>query len=569
MRHQILIATIVSLLCANQLFAQKIQNVEMKPLVERVSKTLKPIQGGQLKAPVITWGGDVKSIFAVQEGIFTQHGTELTVYEQNVLQQQVQDCIDGKTPFVRCTLGMFMPAAEALQAAGSDLVAVHLLTRSVGGDAMVVSDKIRTPADLKGKKIAVQLDGPHMDYLANILATAGLKPSDVTIVWFKELTLPKYDTRGAIVDPVSAFAADQSIDAVMCIIPDALALTSGGNVGTGTEGSRKGAKILLTTKTADHVIYDVYAVRKDYLDANKAKVQNFAHASLLAEEALQTLLAQKDQQEGRYKKLMSQSADMLLGSPQATADVEAMLADCAFSGHAENIAFFTGQGTTRNFNVISDEIQRSFLDMGLMKKRIKPIAAAWDYSALAKGLRNVGAAPVRSAFDTERAAQHIESQITAELDSWETDGTLFLIEINFDPNESEFSIEKYGPDFQKAVEVIMTYGGALVPLEGHSDPLGILKAKQKGERTEIVAQMEQAAKNLSLARADAVKRSFLEYCKQKGLVVDDSQLIPVGMGVKSPKFSPPRDKEEWSANRRVVFRIKQVEAELSEFSPLE
>ena len=30
----------------------------------------------------------------------------------------------------------------------------------------------------------------------------------------------------------------------------------------------------------------------------------------------------------------------------------------------------------------------------------------------------------------------------------------------------------------------------------------------------------------------------------------------------------PKTKEEWAANRRVLFRIKQVEAELSDFSPL-
>ena len=38
------------------------------------------------------------------------------------------------------------------------------------------------------------------------------------------------------------------------------------------------------------------------------------------------------------------AADLLLGSPQATPDVEALLGDCEFVGHAGNVAFFTGKG---------------------------------------------------------------------------------------------------------------------------------------------------------------------------------------------------------------------------------
>jgi hypothetical protein len=70
---------------------------------------------------------------------------------------------------------------------------------------------------------------------------------------------------------VSAFAADDKLDAVMAISPDALKLTSNGTVGTGSEGSVKGAHMLLSTKTASRIIADVYAVRKDYFDTHRAR----------------------------------------------------------------------------------------------------------------------------------------------------------------------------------------------------------------------------------------------------------------------------------------------------------
>ncbi|MEM7588141.1 MAG: nitrate ABC transporter substrate-binding protein, partial [Acidobacteriota bacterium] len=123
-------------------------------------------------------------------------------------------------------------------------------------------------------------------------------------------------------------------------------------------------------------------------------------------------------------------------------------------------------------------------------------------------------------------------------------------------------------DFEEALKIAQTYGGSLIVIEGHSDPLGILKAEQKGESKIVVSQMKQQAKNLSLDRSQAVRKSFLDYSKKRNFALDESQFVPVGLGIQTPKFSPPRTKEEWAANRRVVFRIKQVEAELTEFTPL-
>jgi outer membrane protein OmpA-like peptidoglycan-associated protein len=389
----------------------------------------------------------------------------------------------------------------------------------------------------------------------------------VTLRWLKELTLPTYDTQGAIVDPVGAFAAEEKIDAVMAISPDALKLTSSGTVGTGSEGSVKGAHVLLSTKTASRIIADVYAVRKDYFDAHRPEVQKFVHAVLRSQEALSDLIANKQSQQAKYRQILATAADLLLGASQATADVEGMLGDCEFVYHSGNVAFFTSMGTTRTLTTLTEEIQPAFIEMGLLTKRTALPSANWDYRQLAMGLKNttITAAPK---FDPGRAQQAVEKQLAVEPSSWESEGTLFLIEINFDPNQSVFAEDRYATDYQKALQIAQTYGGALVVVEGHSDPLGILQAQQKGERQEVIDQLRQAAKNLSLARANSVRSSFLQYCKDHGISVDQSQFIAIGRGVETPKFNPPRTKEEWAANRRVRFVIRQVEAELSEFTPL-
>ncbi len=545
----------------------KAASLESKPLYQVVKTTAKPVQAGAWKVPTITWGGDVATVLAKEENLFKDEGLDVTLICENDFAKQVQMALDGELVAVRGTAGMINSAAEAFAKAGQELVIVYQLTWSNGGDTLTARSGVRTPADLKGKAIALQLYGPHMDYAANILSAANVPLDSVTFRWFKELTLPTYDTKGAMVDPVSVFRADKSIDAVMCIVPDALALTSGGTKGTGAEGSVKDAHIVLTSKTANRVIADVYAFRKDFFDQNRAKVQGFVHALMRGQESLAELRAQKAQKAAKYQQVLAKSADLLLGAPQATADVEALLGDCEFVGFAGNVAFFTGKGTTRTFEKLTEEIQASFISMKLMDRAVPLTAATWDYGVLAKGLANADLSLVSATpkFDTKKLAASVEEELMAEPGSFSVDGTLFVIEIAFAPNQAKFSAANYAKDYDRALQLAQTYGGAVVLIEGHADPTGIQKAKRDGKPLTVLAEMEQAIKNLSLNRANAVRSSYLEFCKSKGLELDESQFIAVGVGVKSPKFPAPRDAEEWAANRRVVFRVKQVEAEASEF----
>jgi ABC-type nitrate/sulfonate/bicarbonate transport system substrate-binding protein/outer membrane protein OmpA-like peptidoglycan-associated protein len=544
----------------------QVQTVPPRPLQELVTVRQKPLTAGTLEVPVITWGGDVATVVARDFGFFKEAGLAVSLFAENDLTKQVQGFLDGRTPFLRGTLGMMNASAEAIQAAGLDLVVVYQMTFSAGGDCLVVRENIRTPGDLRGKTLAVQLHGPHMDYLTKILTDAGVGLDEVTVRWFKELTLPTYDTGGKAIDPVSAFRADASIDAVFCISPDAGALTSG-SVGTGAENSVKGARTLVSTKSASRIIADVYAVRRDWYDQNRPKVRAFVHALLRAEEALRDLIAQKAAQQAKYQQVLTASADLLMGASQATADVEGMLGDCEFTGFQGNVGFFTGQGTLRTFTTLCNEIQPAFIDLKLMGRRVPLAAATWDSAELAKGLKYAGAVAAAPKFDAGKAAARVESEIAAEPEKWGEEGTLFVVEINFAPNQSAFSTDQYGKDFRAALEKAQTYGGALIVIEGHSDPTGVADARKKGLSEAVVAQKEQSAKNLSLTRARAVRQSFLDYCKANGLVLDETQFVAVGLGVKAPKFPEPRTESEWAQNRRVVFRVKNMEAEATEFKP--
>jgi ABC-type nitrate/sulfonate/bicarbonate transport system substrate-binding protein/outer membrane protein OmpA-like peptidoglycan-associated protein len=558
---------LIVLLLVARSAAAEVEYLESKPLADVVRTQAKPVGGGELMVPLITWGGDVATIAAQTAGLFKQEGLDTELFLENNFPKQVEACLSGKSPFLRGTMGMINAAAEVFKAQDLDLAVVYQLTWSTGGDTMVVRPNIKSPLDLKNRTLALQLYGPHMDYVANILHSAEVPPSSVHFKWLRELTLPTYDTGGKIVDTVNAFINDPAIDAAMVISPDALNLTSGGAGGTGAAGSVKGAKILLSTKTASRIIADVYAVRSDYFAKNRGSVEKFVRALMKGQQQLAAQAGSKDKPV-EYQQLLTKSADLLLGTPKATADVEGMLGDCEFVGYPGNVQFFSGQGTTRSFATLNDEIQTAFAAMGLIKKHVVPVAANWDYAALASGLGVASAPAAAPRFDPQKVAAKVEKQINVEPSQWAEQGTLFQIEVNFGPNQDSFPKEQYAADFQKALSIAQTYGGSLIVIEGHADPLGILKARQNNESAAVLSQMEQQAKNLSLLRARAVRQSFLDYCQSKNVKIDESQFVAVGFGIQTPKFNPPKTKEEWAANRRVLFRIKQVEAELSDFSPL-
>ena len=536
----------------------KLQEVPPTPLTDVVRGQWRPLQpGAESKMFVITWGGDVATILAADDKMF---GREMSLTLENDPAKQAQAVINGETPYFRGTLGMFNAALPAIKAAGGDMVVIVQLTWSNGADMMVVREGIRTPADLKGHDIALQYMGPHMDFAATILATANLTPTDVRFHWFKELTLPKQDT-GFIVDPVSAFRADSAIEAVMCISPDGNALTAGGKIGTGADDSVKGARIGATSKATNRVIADVIAVRKDYLDSNRTAVEGMVNTLLRAQESLLDLQKASDQRsQQRYRTLLTRSAGLLLDAPQATADVEGMIADAEFVGHAGNVAFFTGQGTSRNFETLTREIQSGFLAMGIIRAQVPASKVAWDWNALAKGLKNT--APVRASVDSAKVAAKVESAIKSDIQGYIEDDTLFEKPVLFAPNQMDFDPAKYERDFAEALNLVETNAGAIVVVEGHMDVARFNTDRKAGKsETELMA-MRQAARNQSLQRANNLRTRFLEYAKGKGIVVDENRIIAVGIGLDAPKNPEPGDDAAKKAeNRRAVFRIRLMTIE--------
>jgi ABC-type nitrate/sulfonate/bicarbonate transport system substrate-binding protein/outer membrane protein OmpA-like peptidoglycan-associated protein len=519
--------------------------------------------------PLITWGGDIPTVYAnggtLQTGkgsIFDQNGVQVTLKREDVFKNQVQAYLECRTPFLRGTAGMINLAADITEKdPRTKLKVIYQLTWSAGGDAMVVKGNISSPKDLKGKTVAVQAYGPHVDYLSKVLSDAGLSLADVNIYWTKDLT-------GTDETPGEAFRKNE-VHAAMVIIPDALALTSGGAVGTGAEDSVRGAKILLSTKSANRIISDVYAVRSDFYEANQVFVQNFVRSLLLSADEVSVLFKNNDTNE--YREMIKSAARILLDSDQATKDAEDMYADAEFAGAKGNREFFATPTYPRKFENLNTEIQNGFRLAGLITSTVNPGKANWDFAKLQAGL-SLQPEESRERFNPQQVARVVsKKQQQGTLD----ESGLFSFEVYFQPNQSEFSESLYEQAFKKAIDLAATYGGAILTVEGHSDPLGYLKQKKAGETDIILQRVRQSAKNLSLSRANMVKDSLVNYAKKKGITIDPSQFAVIGHGIEKPASGmcgnlpcAPKTEQEWLNNMRVEFRIVQVEAESSVFKPL-
>ena len=552
--------------------AQAAQYVDAMPLSQAVTSSVRDCRGGEgTNVPMITWGADAVTIHANGDSLTTQAGSAfadegltVTLKREDVFAKQVEAYMSCQTPYLRGTVGQLSLASDLTEAQdATKMVVIYQHSWSNGGDALVVSKDIKKPADLAGKTIALQVNGPHVGYIMKLLADAGVDPSTVTFKWTTDLT--GLDSEST---PVLAML-EEEVDAAMVIIPDALALTSGGAVGTGAEGSVKGAKILLSTKSASRVIADVYAVRADYFAANKAEVMSFVRALHTAEDTLRKLVRAKGTEKDAYKKMIVAVATHLLDAPTAIGDAEGLYADAETVGISTNQKFFTDSKYPRNFAKVTTEIQSSLVAQGMLSGAHALGIANWDYSVLAAGI-DVGGA-VKPRFN----AAKLQSAVTAKAAQGGLDeGTLFEFQINFKPNQAAFAAEAYADSFGKVVELAATYPGAVITIEGHSDVLGFLKKRKQNVGDAVLSKIRQAARNLSIGRANAVRDTIMSMAKQNGFTMDSSQFVTIGHGISMPLTglksdgrtpNAPKTKSEWLSNMRVVFKLVNIEGESDSF----
>lgn len=582
-----------------QKFSQTVGNVNVAPV-----RNTNP-----LEIPYITWGGDVAT-FHANGGLTTQTGT---IYDQLGLKMkltsgddfvgQVKNYMSGKTPFLRGTFRMLGQASEVLGSNPQTKPVVIMQLSWSAGDHIVSRDSIKTLNDLRPQngnkaRIACQRGGPHVGLLYDSLRAANLQYSDIEIVWVDDLTGPK--------GPAQAFRDDASLDACCVITPDMLGLTGGiDSSGTGAEGTVDGARVLNSTQSMSRSIADVYAVRSDWYKANRGWVEKFVAGYLKSTQqvvAMRNDFESSGQLKPPYRQLLA-SAQGIFGKevlPTLEVDAHGLLLDCTFVGLPGQAKFFEDQGNLEGF----EGKMKSALDMatswGYASSRVGFDPPRFDYGSLANiaGMKYEKPTATAQRFAD---AEGFENFGNEELD----ENTIVSFTIDFKVNDTNFTADRFGGEFKRALQAASTFGNAVVVIRGHADPTkalaefvkgGVqrkvikvtgargnrqywmqngakLDLNQTGQVIQLIQsgafetkdhqprQVVQAALNLSKARADAVKESIVEYAKSQGVDLDASQIKPVGAGISDPVVARPLNAEQAAANRRVEFRIVRVPAE--------
>jgi outer membrane protein OmpA-like peptidoglycan-associated protein len=558
--------------------------------------------GQALEVPYITWGGDVAT-FHANGGLATKPGTlyhklglNLKLVAGDDFVGQVKRYLAGQTPFLRGTMRMLGLASEVVGSDPRTKAVIFLQMTWSAGDHLVSRAHLKTLSDLKGKKVALQKGGPHVGMLDDVLRTAKLTWKDLTVVWTEDLTGDK----GA----AALFRKDAALDACMVISPDMIGLTGGlDQTGTGAEGTVKGARVLVSTATMSRSIADVYACRKDFYDAHKDVVEKFTAGYLKAcEEVLEHKAEYEKKGSSAPYKAMLQLTQDIYGKeviPTLEVDAHGLISDCRYVGLPGNLVFFTHKGNPDGF----EAKQRAALDLvvsqGWAKVRAGFLPPDFNYDKLTKlgGL-------------TKTAATVKPGPETVDPNLFKDPGgerTIYFFTISFEPNQETFDPDVYGPEFQRVVELASRFGNAVIAVRGHTDPTktlydlvvagmekGLLKRTGKpgqyeyyldgkklewtdtkrieeliaqgafdGAKTANPRETMQAALNLSQVRAEAVRSAVVQFAKDKGFLLNTTQLQPVGVGIREPLVYKPKNPEEAKTNMRVEFRILRVTAEAS------
>lgn len=124
-----------------------------------------------------TWVGDGPFYIARDKGYFEENGLDVDL-----------KIVDDESTFASLmgsgsvqALGHVIDREVINYSKGIDETVVLAYDQSSGGDGIVASEEIESPADLKGKTIALNKSSTSYFYFLTVLEEAGLKEEDVTI----------------------------------------------------------------------------------------------------------------------------------------------------------------------------------------------------------------------------------------------------------------------------------------------------------------------------------------------------------------------------------------------------
>jgi NitT/TauT family transport system substrate-binding protein len=203
--------------------------------------------GDLIKCAYPFWFGFAPTLVAQDLGYFAEEGLEVeSVFDND--RANVYPALE--TGDIQCTMRTIGEHMSRPLEADSNYVVIGVIDVSVGADGVVGAPGIDKPTDLIGKTFAGEINHPGTVMLAHALKQAGHSLSEVSV-------------RMIATDDAQAVFEDDEISAVATWEPMLSAIVA--------TTSRKGSKVLLSSKDFNGLITDVVIINKDDYNANREK----------------------------------------------------------------------------------------------------------------------------------------------------------------------------------------------------------------------------------------------------------------------------------------------------------
>lgn len=469
-------------------------------------RSARPANDDVLRVQLVTWGGYGPGLYFNEGHLANTRSRFYKDYGFQVEFTVENDLINALNAWMADEYDVLVQTADAfpLYTAPGDIndfgpKAFMQVDWSRGGDAIVVKRGIETINDLKGKTVVVAKPSPAQTLLISALEAAGLDYSDVNIV----------ETTDNLAAAEIFRSPTSDVDAAVVWSPDDLISLE----------AVPGSKVLLSTVEQDHIIADIMFAKQSYIDNNKDKIHGFYEGWMRAVAELNNPANQP-----KAHKYLGEINQM------TQEDGAGMASVVRWTSHGDNKDFF---GLNRSYGGMKgsdlyEKMSRKFVETG----DSETTAPAWRTVIYTGAVTAADARLSAPEFGSEKAKTFTKSSNDATLPAFASKP----VSINFATGKSTLSENaKTIIDIQFA-DVVKSFGGAKIRIEGNTDNVGSASLNQR----------------LSEQRAAAVA----EYLKSQ-YGVSSARLTVVGNGPNKPvKGCESNATEDCKArNRRTDFQL--------------
>lgn len=279
------------------------------------------------------WFGFAPVPVAMEIGYFAEEGIEVTTVFDNDRANVMPALETGE---INCTMRTIGEHMSRPLTADSDLVVIGVIDVSVGADGVVGAPDINKVEDLVGKTFAGEINHPGTIMTAHALKQAGHSLSEVNL-------------RLIATDDSPAVFEDPEVAAVATWEPMLSEIVD--------KTSRKGSKILLSSKDFNGLITDVIIVNKTDYEANREKYAAFMRGIYRAVD-----LFNKDPEKF-----------LALGAPAYDVTPESMKVDLGgvyYTSYEDALEFFGVGGQDPKLKGVVDALNDINVDLDLMDQAI-------------------------------------------------------------------------------------------------------------------------------------------------------------------------------------------------------